>query len=162
MGANSTAKLPTRGKVNEDWEILMNTYAVAFDALNRFMLTRQPGKYDPTTLREIHGRFAILKLLARKYAPHKLKAIEKLEQLTKAHFKGQISDRQFLAQIRTVTVRHGLNPQLVMLAEHHINAAERLPKLPKIPAPKMPKRRVKKPTPLGLLDMLFGMPRRRR
>lgn len=124
MGKDSTAKIPTRGKVNEDWEILLNTYATAYDAINGIMLTRVPGQFDKTTVKEVRGRFLVLRRLAKKYAPEVLPAVEQLEDLTLRHVKGEISDYQFLRSIRAIVMRYGLSPDLINLVEAKIRFAE--------------------------------------
>lgn len=122
----STAGIPTRGKVDEDWELLLNTYATAYDAINNKMLTRIPGKFDPTTKKEVRGRFRILKFLARKYAPHLLDEIAYLEKLSIAHLEGKLSDREYLQRLRNYMISKGISPKLIHLVEMKINEAEGL------------------------------------
>jgi hypothetical protein len=44
MGPNSLAKIPVAGKVNSFKEVMYNTYATAFDALNLILLSKEyPG-----------------------------------------------------------------------------------------------------------------------
>lgn len=124
MGINSTAKIPTRGKVDEDWEILLNTYATAYDAINNIMLTRTPGVFDRTTVREVRGRFLVLKRIARRYAPERLQIIERLEELAVARVKGEITTEQYLRSIRALATRYGLRRDMVDLVEARIRAAE--------------------------------------
>ena len=126
MGPFSTAKLPAQGKINEDWEILLDTYATAYDSVNNIMLTRTPGAFDPTAEREILGRFAVLKILAKKYKPSKIPVINKLEKLALDNFRGKISDKQYLRLLREITRKEGLNQELIMLAERNIDAVERM------------------------------------
>ncbi|WP_456477596.1 hypothetical protein [Geoglobus ahangari] len=158
IGPNSTAGIIVHGKVNEDWEVLLNTYATAYDAINSIMLTRQPGVFDRTTVEELHGRFAVLKMLARRYAPELYNVIEQLEDLSVKHLKGQISDKEFLRRIRGLARRHGLSEDLINYVEAQIQAAEMVRK----PAPpKPPDRRGKRPPqprPVsGILRGLFGV-----
>ncbi len=120
----SVAGIPTHGKVNEDWELLTNLYATAYDEINGQLLTRTPQKYDPATIKELRGRFRILKLLARKYAPHLLDDIQYIEKLTLANAQGKINDREFLERLRAYIISRGLDPKLVALIELRINQAE--------------------------------------
>jgi len=120
----SVAGIPTHGKVNEDWEILANIYATAYDEINGQLLTRIPHKYDKATIKEIKSRFRVLKLLAKKYAPHLLDEIQYIEKLTLANAQGRISDREFLERLRSYIISRGLDPKLVALIELKINQAE--------------------------------------
>jgi len=172
IGPDSTAGILIHGKENEDWEILLNTYATAFDSLNNIMLTRVPGRFDPTTEREIRGRFWVLKRLAKKYAPETLPAIEQLEKLSLLHLQGKISDADFLRRIRSIVRKYGLSEELIDYVESRIQAAESMYSnspdivqvffgIPRHPAqPKQPKRQPKRPpSPLELVRMMFGLPR---
>jgi len=169
MGVGSVAGIPTHGKVNEDWEILANLYAQAYDAINEQLLTRTPHKYDKATIKEIRSRFRVLKLLARKYAPHLLDEIQHIEKLTLANAQGKISDREFLERLRSYIISRGLDPKLVALIELKINQAEghipnlrqramrRAPMMPTPRPPPKPKKLKKKPpSPFDVIRSMFG------
>jgi hypothetical protein len=166
MGPKSTAKLPVRGRVDEDWEILLNTFATAYDAANNIMLTRSPGVFDPATDRELRGRFAILKLLAKKHSPDKLNAIKYLEKLSLDNLHGKLPDRVFLQKVREVCRKEGLRQDLINQAERNINAAERATRQsnmardmargkPRQQQPRRPQQR-QKPNQHGILEPLFS------
>lgn len=157
MGPNSTAGIIVHGKVNEDWEILLNTYATAYDAINSIMLTRQPGVFDRTTAQELHGRFAVLKMLAKRYAPEKLPVINELERLSLDHLKGKLSDREFLRRIRSLVRKHGMSEDLINYVEAQIQAAEMIKKPPA--PPRTQKRKPSQPRhpTHGILKTLFGV-----
>lgn len=121
----STAGIPTRGKVDEDWEILENTYATAYDAINKFLLSRNPKKLIPRNIDLINKRFKVLYKLAEKHAPRLIPVIRQLHKLAVAHARGQINDRQYLAEIRRITMQAGLSTMLIDLVERHVDAAER-------------------------------------
>lgn len=124
MGPGSVAGLPTSGRVNQDWEILLKCYATAYDSQNEMMLSPQREKFNPTTLGEIKRRFADLKRLARKYSPHKLRTVEALEKLAIANHTGKIGDRAYVHRLRLLSLQHGVNPMFLDQAEARINAAE--------------------------------------
>lgn len=128
VGKNSTAKIPTSGKVNTDWETLRTIYAASYDSLNKNLLTRTPGKFKKTNPRSLAGRFHVLKLLCYKYCPQKLPAVENLENLSLAHAEGKIGDAQFLQNIRMVAFQAGLPTSDVDMIESRIMAAEGRPK----------------------------------
>jgi hypothetical protein len=123
MGPGSVARLPVHGKVNEDWEILLNCYAVGYDSHNPVMLGPQ-GRFSPTDLNEIRSRFSQLKRIARKYAPQKLRTIESLERLSIQNHAGKISDRAYVHKLRLIVLSNGLDPTLIDQAEARINAVE--------------------------------------
>jgi len=82
MGSDSVAGIKSDDKINEDWEILLNIYATAYDATNDVMLTHNPGVYDETTIQEVRGRFLILHKLCNKYAPNLKDEIKQIEKMT--------------------------------------------------------------------------------
>ena len=125
MGKDSTAKIPKVGKVDAKWEILANTYATIYDALNNKMLTRIEGKFRRTTVKLIRGRFFVLKMLAKKHQPKLVGTIDKLEDLTIAYRKGKISKRELLQKVRKILKSRGLSPRTMRLIEQKIRAAER-------------------------------------
>lgn len=175
MGPNSTAGILVDGKVNEDWEILLTVYATAYDSINNHMLTRVPGHFDPTTEREVRGRFWVLKRLAKKYAPEELPVIEKLEKLSLDHLNGKISDREFLRRLRSLVRSRGIREDLIDYVEARIDAAERMqphnivnqmfgvpggvPGAPQ-PTPPQQSRKKKEPPiqPMQLITAMFGFP----
>jgi len=125
MGENrSIARIPTKGKVNDPTEVFGAGYATAFDAVNGRLLTRKPGKFDDATIREINGRFAVVKLLCRKNCPSRMPAIEKLHSLTISHIKGRISESAFIRQIREIGQRYNVDMSYTNLIEQRINMAE--------------------------------------
>lgn len=124
MGPNSTAKLPVFGKVDTDNEICLNAIATAYDALNNTMLTRREGVFDQTNLTEINGRFSILKMLCRRYAPGKLVVINQIHKIVTDNFKNLITDAQALTLMHTLCLRHNVNPGLLNIAMLHVNQAE--------------------------------------
>ena len=125
IGKDSTAGIQVKGKVDQDWEILVTLYATAYDAVNNdTMLTRTPGQYDEADFKEVHGRFYVLKMLAGKYAPHLKPEIEKIEKLTLKNMKGQISDKEYLRQLRQIAIKHGVPTEVLDEVEFKIDMAE--------------------------------------
>ena len=113
-----------RGKPNTDWEILLKTFATAYDSHNDIMVTQSKGKFNPTTLGEIKKRFADLKRLSRKYCPQKLRTIEKIEKMALDNHSGKINDRVYINGLRYVSLANGINNTQLDQAEGAINAAE--------------------------------------
>lgn len=126
MGPDSTARLPIFGKVDTDNEICLNAIATAYDALNGKMLTKQFGVYDKTTPTEINGRFGILRMLCRRYAPNKLSIVNNIQNVITEHFKGNISDSQALALLQNISNKNNLNPNVLNIAALHIDQAEQM------------------------------------
>lgn len=126
MGPDSTAGIPVFGKVDTDNEICLNAIATAYDALNKKMLTRKVGVFDNTTLTEINGRFSVLRLLCRKYAPNKIIVVNKIHDVVVNHFKGHLSDSQALMMLQKICDEYGLNPDVFNIAALHINQAEQM------------------------------------
>lgn len=133
MGPFSTARIPTRGKVNEDFEVLTNAFATGYDALNEGLLTRDSRHMTPTTRPLVIRRFSQLKAMTRKYCPSKLPEIERIERITLSNMDGRLSDQQALSAMKEVTFRNGASPQLIMTAQMRIDAAERM--APRPPSP---------------------------
>lgn len=175
MGPNSTAGILVDGKVNEDWEILLTVYATAYDSINNYMLTRIPGQFDPTTEREVRGRFWVLKRLAKKYATEELPTIEKFEKLSLDHLNGKISDHEFLRRLRSLVRSRGISEDLINYVEARIDAAERMhphnfvdqmfgvpgPHTPQTPHPSARQKKKHPSTPqpeLQLITAMFGAP----
>lgn len=162
MGQFSTAKIPVRGKVNTDKEVLMNAYATAYDSINRFMLSRQFGRFDKTTPREIHGRFSVLKSLCKKHCPSKLGAVSRLESLSLAHANGSLSNKQFLVQTRSVLNQNKINASFLGHIEAKVNSAEMLNKqknrfiTPKLPVAFRPPKRPVKPLGKAMFENIFS------
>lgn len=125
MGKDSTAKIPKVGKVDAKWEILANTYATIYDALNNKMLTRTEGKFRRTTVKLIRGRFFVLKMLAKKHQPNLEKTIRRLEDLTIAYRQGKINKRELLQKVRKILKSKGLSPRTMKSIEQKIKTAER-------------------------------------
>lgn len=123
-GPNSVAGLPTRGKVNSDWEVLENVYANSYDSLNEKLLTREPNRFKQTSPQSIAGRFYVLRLLCAKYCPSKLPIISKMESVSIAHAEGRVSDRTFLDTIRSCARQSGLSTNSIDSIESRINHAE--------------------------------------
>jgi hypothetical protein len=113
----------SQGKVNTDLEILKDTYATAYDAMNNIMVDRTGT--DPSTLSEVRYRFKELKRLAREYAPEKLKYIEKLEMYSIAHLEGKLSEKEYLEAIRTVSELNGVQPDMLYSIEGRVGSLER-------------------------------------
>lgn len=111
-----------QGRINTDLEILKDTYATAYDAMNNIMVDRT--HLDPTTHSEVKYRFKELKRLAREYAPEKLKYIEKLEMYTLAHLDGKLSEREYLEAIRTVSELNGVQPSMLYSIEGRVGRME--------------------------------------
>lgn len=136
--------LPVRGKVNTDEEILLNTYAAAYDAVNGQLLTATPGEYDPATIKEVKERFTELKRICRKYAPSLIDEIERIEMYSMQNVRGELTDQEYIVLLRKFVIRHGVDPKLVNVAEQRINAREGMfmPYLPPVPVkavkPKVP------------------------
>jgi len=125
IGKDSTAGIQVKGKVDEDWEVLVTLYATAYDAINNdTMLTRTPGQYDAADLKEVHGRFYVLKMLAGKYAPHLKPEIEKIETLTMKNIKGQISDKEYIQRLRNIILKYGVPTEVLDEIEFKIDMAE--------------------------------------
>ena len=123
-GSNSVAGIPTRGKVNSDWEVLENVYANSYDSLNSKLLTNQPNRFKSANPQSIAGRFYVLRLLCAKYCPSKLPIISKMESVSIAHAEGKINDRTFLDTIRSCARQAGLSTSSVDSIESRINIAE--------------------------------------
>lgn len=136
MGENSTAKMPVFGRVDTDNEICLNAIATAYDALNNKMLTRQHGMFDKTTLTEINGRFGVLRMLCRKYAPSKLIVIDKIHKVVVDNFRGHISDSKAVSSLQNICTQHNLNPGILNIAAIQINQAEQM--------------KMQMPTPFGI------------
>lgn len=130
MGVNSTAKLPVFGKVDTANEICLNAIATAYDALNNRMLTRQHGVFDETTLTEINGRFSVLRMLCRQYAPDKRIVINEIHNVVVEHFKGHSSYTQAIQLLQNICNKHMLNPGMLNVAAFHINQAEQMMQMP--------------------------------
>jgi hypothetical protein len=125
MGLDSAARIPPyHNKIDTDREILLKCFAVGYDAHNNIMLNPRGAKPSKTSEKKIHARFADLKRLARKHAPHKLRTIEALERLSIDNFRGKINDLAYIHRIRLVAMRHGVNTFALDQAEAKINAAE--------------------------------------
>lgn len=124
MGANSTAKLPVFGQVDTDNEICLNAIATAYDSLNNIMLTRKQGAYDKTSPIEINGRFSVLRMLCRKYAPNSLPVIEQIHNIVMDNYRGKISDQQAIQLMKSTCIKNNLNPSMLDLAAMHINQIE--------------------------------------
>ena len=167
MGSDSVAGIPTNGKVDEDWEILLNIYATAYDAINNdTMLTHTPGVYDEATIQEVNGRFLVLRRLAAKYAPHLKKDIDKIYELTIKNMKGQLSDKELLKELRKIVRKHGVPEDILNQVEMKIDMAESYPKFD-IAMPKLdglfstkkakPKNSFKVAVPKFDIDLGFGL-----
>lgn len=124
MGPNSTAKLPSIGQVNTDWEVLMNVYGTAYDSIDNVMLTRDPKKLDAATINELKGRFFILKSLAKKHSPQKLDTIKKIEQIAYQNARGSISDDTAHKKIRFIIHQQKMSNALLDNVERKIDAAQ--------------------------------------
>jgi len=174
MGKGSVAGLPLRGDLNEDWELLLKSYAVSYDALNSNMLTDTPGKFKPTTANQVKAEYYRIKLLCKKYAPHKLAKIERLEKISLANLSGKLSDKQALTQMRNVAHGTNVSPSLFLMAENRINISEGIHnpqhkhtkkkdpyKMPKWKPIKPPSFNKRKYNPMNLLDSMFNMPNKR-
>lgn len=122
MGPGSLIRLPVRGKIDEDWEIILNCYALGYDTQNSILASH--GKFVPTTYHEIKTRFSHLKRIARKYAPHKLRTVEAIEKLSMDNHAGRINDRSYVHRLRLIALSNGANTMLLDQAESRINAAE--------------------------------------
>jgi len=125
MGKNSVAGIPIENNdVNEDWELLLNMYATAYDATNDVMLTHTPGEYDPTTVQEVRGRFLILRKLCKKYAPELEDEIASIEKWTLQNIKGQLSDKEFLRRLKRLMLKNGIPLSAIQEVETRIDMAE--------------------------------------
>lgn len=164
--------LPAKGRIDTRQEILTNSYAVAFDAINSNLLTETPQEYDNRTVKEIVARFSQLKRIASK-SPQVLHALSELETCTIRHHRGQISSRVFLIKIRSIASRFGLSQDLINQVEARVAAFEMQPRrkpafpfMAKLPTGKtsklnffgnFPLKSKPKHRPLGLLDTIFMM-----
>lgn len=124
MGNNSVAGIPIKGKVNNDYEILLNCYALAYDSHNELMIGRSQGHPKKTTSSEIRKRFSELKRISRKYAPGKLRTIEAIERLALDNHAGKISDLAYISRLRMISMQHNINPMMLNQAESRIRIAE--------------------------------------
>lgn len=113
----------SRGPVNEDWEILANAHAVAYDSANMIMMSG-PQKYNYANIKAVEREFSKLKKVASKNCPECLRDINQLEDLTAKHIAGKISDKEYLRRIRAVSHRHGVNTQTIDAVEGRINQEE--------------------------------------
>jgi hypothetical protein len=119
----SLINLPIQNRTNEDWEILLNCYALGYDTHNNIMISN--GGFVQTELPEIRARFRELKRIARKYAPQKLRTIEAIENLCVQNHSGKVSDTAYIHRLRLISLSNGVNPMLLDQAEARINTAER-------------------------------------
>jgi len=180
MGAQSTARIPTRGAVNEDWELLLQGYATAYDGLSGGLLTPDPRVMAQASANEIKARFYGLKIACKRNQSRLLPTIKKLESIALANNAGRMGDRTALNELKKVVYSNGLNPGVLMVAEQHVNAAEqrvamaahavknrgyapttmRTKGRPGMPmgAPRRSSPRTGKVSPMGLLNALFGTP----
>lgn len=110
------------GAIDQDWEILNETYATAYDSLNNMMVT--DGKYQRLSVGKLKTMFSKLRSLARKYAPDKMHVIDRLEMYSLAHANGKLTDREFLVAVRTVAEANGLDTSLIAMAEMRVNTVE--------------------------------------
>lgn len=124
MGMQSTAKIPTKGPVDTDLEVLLNMQATAYDAINGRMLTRTPGRFDAASKKEINGRFSVMRLLCRKYAPEKLRVVDELQRIVFLNLEGKIPDSTATRKIKDVCIRHGLNPSMADQVIVQVDMAE--------------------------------------
>lgn len=124
MGVESTAKLPVFGKVDTENEIILNSLATAYDALNEIMLTKKEGYFEKTNLVKINGRFSILKMLCRKYSPSKMMMVNKIHNIVIENFKGNISDKEVITYLQNLSIQYGFNPGMINMVMFHINQAE--------------------------------------
>jgi len=125
MGPNSTAGIFTQGKVDTDWEVLMNLYGTAYDSLDGQMLTQNPKRLDKATINEVKGRFLVIKNIAKKHAPQKLETIRKIESITISNIKGNLSDKVALDRIKIIIHQNSRTPnQMLQNVEHKINIAQ--------------------------------------
>lgn len=116
----------TQGRVDEDWEILLNLYAVAYDSINSSMLVgdEEEVRVDKTTREEVAKYFAILRNVAKKYSPNLVDEVDEMRILTFKLMDGKISRRKFLEKVRKIVLRNGLSPQLLEAVERRIDMME--------------------------------------
>jgi len=132
MGRNSTAQMPVFGTVDTDYEIVLNAISTAYDALNEIMLTRQPGVFEKTTVAEINGRFGTVRMLARRYAPRILPAVDEMHHICLENHAGRLSDVRALVLMREISTRYGMNPGILDEVCMRINNAEMLQRHPPV------------------------------
>ena len=126
MGVDSTARLPVVGRVDSGNEILLNAIAVGYDALNNRMLTRYVGVYDKTSLREINGRFGVLRLLCNRHAPSKLTTVNRIYGIVVDYFNGKITFDQAVSILNNISIKINSNFDFYNIAAFHINQAEQI------------------------------------
>ena len=135
MGLQSTAQIPIFGKVDSDNEICLNAIATAYDALNDKMLTKTTGIFKNTNIATINGRFGMLRMLCRKYAPSKSIFVDRIHKIVIDNFHNKISDAQALSLMNNTCKQHNINPGILNIAAMHINQAEMIQKPPNLPNP---------------------------
>jgi len=122
-GADSTAKLPVRGKVNEPWEIVMLAYATALDALNRRLLTRDPRKEIKATKKKLEGRFALLRFLAIRNGHRRiLPIIEEYRRLAEMYLAGYLPPGVYAAELERLSWQVGLPPFAIQAVKLQVRA----------------------------------------
>lgn len=126
MGNNPTARLPMFGRVDTDNEICLNAIAAAYDALNNIMIARNEGAIDKTNLVAINGRFNVLRMLCKRYAPGKLMIVDKIHKIVVDNYQGRISDADALSRMQNICVQNGMDPGLLNVAMLHVNRVEML------------------------------------
>lgn len=62
---------------------------------------------------EVLHRFKIQKEVARRFAPHKLPILNKLESLAVRHKSGKISNSVMFSEVKKISLQHGLDQSFV-------------------------------------------------
>lgn len=78
-----------------------------------------PREYNNTLV-----RFDFLKKSARSFAPHKLSSINRLESLFKQVAAGKISVKSYLASIKSIASKNGLDTNLIRFMESRIRVQQ--------------------------------------
>jgi hypothetical protein len=108
--------------MNRDTAILQDAYAAAYDSHNSLMV----APFAMTSPEEIRQRFSGLKYLARKYAPGKLRTVERIERMALDNHSGRITDRSYIHGLRAICLGNGVNMTALDQAEARINALDGL------------------------------------
>lgn len=126
MGVNSTAQIPVFNKVDTPPEIILNAFATSYDALDNIMLTKRSGFFDKTTMQGVNGRFGILRMMCMRTSPEYLQDIEAMYNVVSENYKGNISDIQALEFLKSICLKHNLDPGRIDDAILRINQAENI------------------------------------
>jgi len=122
-GKNSTAKIliDKTEKVDKSIEVAALGYAVAYDAANKWLLTRT-DKLKRATIKVINGRFKVLYILAKKVGggSRLFNFLRQLHTLALQRIHDRIDMNSYIQKIRAIATNY-LPAWVIRHVEHHIN-----------------------------------------